>query len=506
MADKTAVFVQRIIDAGGIVHAAARHRNSRARRSRGQAVGRHTESVELAYSPGGSSGGSGAALAAGSATLATGSDIGGSIRIPSSFCGVVGFKPPYGRVPEVEIFNLDHYCHEGPLARTVADCALLENVIAGPHPSDVVSMRPKLEIPSELESVRGLRIAYSPDLGCFDVAPEVLACAEQAADRLRAAGAIVEQVTLPWDLDDDQSRRTHPLRRDHGAVDRCRFRRVGRRLQLLRPRHGARGRSIWKQDLVEGFVLEAAIYEPLGTLLEDYDALLCPTFAVPGCPPRGSSASRCRDRSRQGLVRRDDDGAVQHRQPVPGGECPGRAVARRRADRDVDRRSHVRRRHGVPRRCGARTRARLVGRRRTRGRACEPHVRPSAVRRRAGHAGELAGSAVQPVGIPAHPRADPDGAHRAADVPRGAAAGRARDLGRSVSARRTRPHRRRACSTRPTPTGSSCCTAAGWCTSATSTACSAGHAAPADVGVEVGHRDRRRACSSARACSTRRRR
>ena len=89
-----------------------------------------------------------ASLAAGSATLATGSDIGGSIRIPSSFCGVTGFKPPYGRVPEMEIFNLDHYCHEGPLARSVADCALLENVIAGPHPSDVASLRPKLEIPA----------------------------------------------------------------------------------------------------------------------------------------------------------------------------------------------------------------------------------------------------------------------------------------------------------------------------------------------------------------------
>jgi Asp-tRNA(Asn)/Glu-tRNA(Gln) amidotransferase A subunit family amidase len=61
-----------------------------------------------------------AALAAGSATLATGSDIGGSIRIPASFCGVTGFKPPYGRVPEVEIFNLDRYCHEGPLARVRA--------------------------------------------------------------------------------------------------------------------------------------------------------------------------------------------------------------------------------------------------------------------------------------------------------------------------------------------------------------------------------------------------
>src|SRR5262249_44059053 len=126
---------------------------------------------------------------------------GGSIRIPASFCGVTGFKPPYGRVPEVATFNLDHYCHEGPLARTVADCALLENVIAGPHPSDVASVPPKLEIPRELVPVAGMRIAFSADLGCYHVAQDVAASSRAAADRLAEAGAVVEEVTLPWDLE-----------------------------------------------------------------------------------------------------------------------------------------------------------------------------------------------------------------------------------------------------------------------------------------------------------------
>src|SRR4029077_12639210 len=145
VADHTAVFVQRILDAGGIVHA----RTTTPEFSCGPVTWSKLWGVtrnpwNLEFSPGGSSGGSCASLAAGTTTLATGSDIGGSIRMPASMCGVAGFKPPYGRVPEAEIFNLDHYCHQGPLARTVDDCALLENVIAGPHASDIASLRPKL--------------------------------------------------------------------------------------------------------------------------------------------------------------------------------------------------------------------------------------------------------------------------------------------------------------------------------------------------------------------------
>jgi aspartyl-tRNA(Asn)/glutamyl-tRNA(Gln) amidotransferase subunit A len=285
VADKTAVFVQRIIDAGGIVHArSATPEFSSAPVTWSTLWGVTRNPWNLAYSPGGSSGGSGAALAAGSTTLATGSDIGGSIRIPSSFCGIVGFKPPYGRVPEVEIFNLDHYCHEGPLARTVADCALLENVIAGPHPSDVASIRPKLEIPSPLEPIHGLRIAFSPDLGCFDVAPEVAACAEQAADRLRAAGASVDRVSLPWDLAAiKRAARIHFATIMAGSIA-AEFGELGEEFTPYVRGLVDDAKTITKQDIVEGLVLEAGIYEPLGTLLADFDALLCPTFAVAGLP------------------------------------------------------------------------------------------------------------------------------------------------------------------------------------------------------------------------------
>ncbi|MDX1711487.1 MAG: amidase, partial [Rhodovibrionaceae bacterium] len=153
------------------------------------------------YTPGGSSGGAGASLAAGTTTLANGSDIGGSIRIPASACGVVGFKPPYGRVPEAWPYNLDFYCHEGPMARSVGDCGLFQNVIAGPHPRDIASLKPKLRIPEAFGDVKGWRIAVSMDLGYFRVDEEVRRNTEAALDVFRALGATVEPVDLGWTED-----------------------------------------------------------------------------------------------------------------------------------------------------------------------------------------------------------------------------------------------------------------------------------------------------------------
>jgi Asp-tRNA(Asn)/Glu-tRNA(Gln) amidotransferase A subunit family amidase len=197
VAEHTAAYVQRIIDAGGIIHArAATPEFCCAVITASRLWGVTRNPWNLDYSPGGSSGGSAAALAAGMASLATGSDIGGSIRIPASFCGVVGFKPPYGRVPQDPPFNLDHYCHDGPLARTVEDCRLLENVMAGPHPDDIVSLRPKLTIPARLPGIEGWRIAVSPDLGGFAVAREVRVAMTSTAGVFRELGAHVEEAEL----------------------------------------------------------------------------------------------------------------------------------------------------------------------------------------------------------------------------------------------------------------------------------------------------------------------
>jgi Asp-tRNA(Asn)/Glu-tRNA(Gln) amidotransferase A subunit family amidase len=285
VASQTAVFVQRIIDAGGIIHARTTTPEfSCAPVTWTKLWGVTRNPWNTAFSPGGSSGGSGASLAAGTTTLATGSDIGGSIRIPASFCGVVGFKPPYGRVPEVEVFNLDHYCHEGPMARTVADCALLENVIAGPDPGDVASIRPKLEIPADMGTVEGLRIAFSPDLGCYNVDAEVAANTRAAADRLREAGATVEEVSLPWELEMiERAARIHFGMIFGPSVQEIYEQHAGHLTSYAR-HFVAEAAEISKDDMVTGLELEGRIYAPLGALLEQHDALICPTFALPALP------------------------------------------------------------------------------------------------------------------------------------------------------------------------------------------------------------------------------
>jgi aspartyl-tRNA(Asn)/glutamyl-tRNA(Gln) amidotransferase subunit A len=285
VADHTAVFVQRILDAGGIVHARTTTPEfSCAPVTWSKLWGVTRNPWNLAFSPGGSSGGSGASLAAGSTILATGSDIGGSIRIPASFCGVVGFKPPYGRVPETEIFNLDHYCHEGPLARNVADCALLENVIAGPDASDVVSLRPKLVIPDRLDAIHGLRIALSTDLGCYQVDKDVVANTRAAAERLREAGATVEEVSLPWELADITRAATIHFGMIFGPSVQEIYDKHADELNTYTRRLVEDSAKISKDDFVKGLELEGRIYAPLGELLDRYDALICPTFAVPAFP------------------------------------------------------------------------------------------------------------------------------------------------------------------------------------------------------------------------------
>jgi len=158
--------------------------------------------------PGGSSAGSGAAVAAGMVPLAIGSDGGGSVRAPASLCGIYGIKPSMGRVPAYPgcrderypgISSWESLEHIGPLTRTVADAALALSVMAGPTPRDRASL------PDEIgqwhvrpaESLRNVRIAFSPDLGFAAVDPEVRALCETAAKKLEQLLGCTVEVAHP---------------------------------------------------------------------------------------------------------------------------------------------------------------------------------------------------------------------------------------------------------------------------------------------------------------------
>ncbi len=146
--------------------------------------------------PGGSSGGSAAALAAGMVPLALGTDGGGSIRIPCAFCGLPGIKPTFGRVPAWPASPFGPVSHVGPMARTVADLALLLDVIAQPDARDWQQLPPATgSFGAGLEDgVEGLRIAFSPELGHAAVDPEIAGLVARAASAFAELGAHVEQV------------------------------------------------------------------------------------------------------------------------------------------------------------------------------------------------------------------------------------------------------------------------------------------------------------------------
>lgn len=279
--DTTSPTNERLLEAGAIVHArTATPEFSCAAITHSRMWGVTRNPWNTAMTPGGSSGGTGASLAAGSTTLATGSDIGGSIRIPASTCGIVGFKPPYGRNPDDPPFSLDFYNHTGPLARTVEDCILLQNVMSGPHPRDIATVRPKLTLPTSFGGIEGWKIAYSVDLGIYAVDPEVRRNLETALAVFRDLGATVEAVDLGWD------------RSCFEAADAYLCHLFGSQMAIHAAAHRDKLNkyALWFADQSKNFSaidflksLETAgrMYASLGPLLERYRLLVCPTTALP---------------------------------------------------------------------------------------------------------------------------------------------------------------------------------------------------------------------------------
>lgn len=235
----------------------------------------------LDFSPGGSSGGSAVALASGAATLATGTDIGGSIRIPASACGVVGYKAPYGRNPGEPVANLDTYNHIGVMARSVEDVALTQNVISGQHSLDIASLRDKVWVPTRAPAnLTGRRIAWSADLGVYEIDTPVATATEAAIRALKDLGAIVEEVSLGWDRDTIRAAEAHLAHGWGNMMSKC--------LEVDRPYLTA-----YAIDYIENAAkatvadyrfakeVEWRMYSKFGPMMEEFDAFVCPTLSVP---------------------------------------------------------------------------------------------------------------------------------------------------------------------------------------------------------------------------------
>lgn len=284
IAEDTSPVNQRVLDAGAIVHArTATPEFSCAGFTWSRLWGITRNPWNNDYTSGGSSGGSSASLAAGTSTICTGSDIGGSIRIPASTCGLVGYKPPYGRNPEEAIFNLDFYCHTGPLARSVKDTIRLQNVMCGPSPKDIASLRPKLVLPYEYKPIKDWKIAYSPNLGCFEVDPEVEKNTLASLEVFKSLGATVEEVDLGWGPETLEAGLAY-LGHIFGAAMQDELEQHADKLTTYAREFAEESLKSTPRDFLNSLDVAYQMYSTLGPILEEYNVLICPTTAIPAVP------------------------------------------------------------------------------------------------------------------------------------------------------------------------------------------------------------------------------
>jgi amidase len=242
---------------------------------------------------GGSSGGSAAAVAAGLVPVAEGTDGGGSIRIPASWCGIYGYKQSFGRVPYIARPNaftgIHPFLFEGTLAQTVEDAALVTEALAGYDARDPFALDERPVLTSALRrSIRGWRIAYSPDFDVFPVAPEVAGVVADAVRAFEDAGAHVEEVELGIEV--DQRSLSDLWCRLIIPINIATFEYLKREGMDLLGDHRADFPAEYLRWVDEGYELRTAdlmrdeearseIYDAIQNVLEDHELLVTPTLA-----------------------------------------------------------------------------------------------------------------------------------------------------------------------------------------------------------------------------------
>ncbi|HAA35247.1 MAG TPA: amidase [Gammaproteobacteria bacterium] len=280
------LLVERIEAAGGIVYAKSNTPEFGAGANTFNDVFGFTRNPwNTALSAAGSSGGSAVALATGMAWLATGSDLGGSLRNPASFCSIVGLRPSQGRIasdPGQTAFN--RLSMEGPMARNVNDAAMLLDVMAGYDSRDPMSLDDPAESFEEAAIREHVppRIAFSPDLGVTPVDPEVAEICERAALRFEELGAHVEKAQPDFSGLQD-------VFQVHRALSFATS--LGPELEANRDTfkpeivwNVEKGLALTGQDIMNAMVERSEIYRRANTFFSDFDLILTPATVVPPYP------------------------------------------------------------------------------------------------------------------------------------------------------------------------------------------------------------------------------
>jgi len=231
---------------------------------------------DLERTSGGSSGGGAAAVAAGLSVLSVGTDGGGSIRIPAAFCGIVGFKPTYGRVPIYPASPFGTLAHVGPMGRSVADVAAMLDVISGFDPRDWSASAATDPIDLQSGPLDGVRIAFSPDLGYGSNNPAVERAVREGLDVFTGLGATVEEIDLVMD---DPVWAYHVLwfsgaavvvaAHGDGATEKA-----DPSLVAALSRHSGYSAG----DFIDATTVRMDLGRRMGLLHQDYDVLITPTL------------------------------------------------------------------------------------------------------------------------------------------------------------------------------------------------------------------------------------
>lgn len=240
---------------------------------------------DTSKSAAGSSGGAAVALATGTAWIAHGSDMGGSLRNPASFCGVTGIRPSIGRVANTPSAAVDRTLGvQGPMARTIEDLALGLDAMSGEHPGDPLSLPvlPTSFLSAARSGWKPKRIAYSPDLGITPVDPEVIELTRKAARRFADAGVIVEEAHPDLKEAHDSF---HVLRAFDFALTKASLLRSKR--NLLKPEviwNIEEGLKLKVEDIERAEAARVAMTARTLKFFETYDLLLCPATITPPFP------------------------------------------------------------------------------------------------------------------------------------------------------------------------------------------------------------------------------